>query len=360
MTDIDFDELDKAVNSLMETSTQTGIEPTSVAAATPAAQQAATPGAAPAAATVTQAVPKPADLVQPKPSSAPVATQSVRPSLATKRSGRFMDVVHPSSDMRSADRPSVPTRTASSIAPINDVAPTPVAVPAPTDTAPQASVSSEDTYQLSEPSTSRVEDTMPDPLDYVQKKTAEQPAAQPLASSDEELLDSQLEDDLKTIESTGINDSSLPAAMPESDDYAGSPFIPDAKVEKRPLGNPTSDAVAEQAESPGVDTAIKEQEAPSESLPPELHEDVTKIEASTTKASPVLDTLGSTSISQQYKEVKGEGVPEHQALYDTATATTTIAHPAKKKSGWMWVLWTVLLMLLGAGGAVAAYYMKLI
>jgi len=86
MKDLDFDELDRAVNS--------AINPQPTAPAEPEAL--AEPVAA-APAQVPEPAPQPAPVVET--SSSPPVTPT--PSPAARRSGgRFMDVVHPSSDMR--------------------------------------------------------------------------------------------------------------------------------------------------------------------------------------------------------------------------------------------------------------------
>ena len=69
---------------------------------------------------------------------------------------------------------------------------------------------------------------------------------------------------------------------------------------------------------------------------------------------------GPASIQPQYKEEPSSTKQEHAAIYDTDTYHKPLAHPAKKKSGWLWVLWIILLLALGAGGAAALYYFKVI
>ncbi|MNL44290.1 hypothetical protein D3C87_1668540 [compost metagenome] len=69
---------------------------------------------------------------------------------------------------------------------------------------------------------------------------------------------------------------------------------------------------------------------------------------------------GPASIQPQYKEEPSSTKEEHAAIYDTDSYHKPLTHPAKKKSGWLWVLWIVLLLALGAGGAAALYYFKII
>ena len=113
MKDIDFDELDKAVNSLMGTAAGPAIKDDSAPA--PAEPKSDAPVAAPG--------PVPADpLTTPAPSPAPA--RPVMP--AQRRSGRFMDMVHTSSDMTSSRPSQSPSREGLSVAPrTQPEAPTP-------------------------------------------------------------------------------------------------------------------------------------------------------------------------------------------------------------------------------------------
>ncbi|MNX68010.1 hypothetical protein D3C86_991710 [compost metagenome] len=69
---------------------------------------------------------------------------------------------------------------------------------------------------------------------------------------------------------------------------------------------------------------------------------------------------GPASIQPQYKEEPSSTKEEHAAIYDTDSYHQPLVHPVKKKSGWLWVVWIVLLLALGAGGAAALYYFKII
>ena len=66
---------------------------------------------------------------------------------------------------------------------------------------------------------------------------------------------------------------------------------------------------------------------------------------------------GPTSIPQQYHEEASTGDQGNGAIYDTDSYHQPLAHPAKKKSGWMWIIWIVLILLLGAGGGAALYFL---
>ena len=161
-----------------------------------------------------------------------------------------------------------------------------------------------------------------------------------------------------------------------------SPFLPNAKVEKRPLGNLTS-SQSEESESKSEvsksyetdkEVTVPPKDAPSEPQP-ELDNDLLKIESneketnhdaadtSHVSSSDQSDTYGTTkpvtssSINQQYTEKESSGDQSHAAIYDTSSYSQPLAHPAKRKSGWMWVVWIVLLLAVGSGSAIALYYL---
>ena len=172
-----------------------------------------------------------------------------------------------------------------------------------------------------------------------------------------------------------------------------SPFLPDAKVEKRPLGSLEASTPAEEPDrTPPVSSDVqKTQDDPSDQLPAlpkdvepvlpeELHSDLVEVESDTTSSgvpkteereddtpkAPMPSSesskqeekpasTGPTSIPQQYHEEPTSGDEKNGAIYDTDTYHQPLAHPAKKKSGWMVVLWIVVILLVGAGGTAALY-----
>ncbi len=312
MSDLDFDELDKAVNSLISANKSlSGSAPVASSPATSPVVTAPVPTPIPtpaptlsssAAAPVTNPVTTPAPIDKPV-----VAPQS----LASQRaSGRFMDVIHPSSDMRATSNTAEPIKpVVTPISPIQETQ-TPVAKPVE----PQA---------ISTP-----------PLE--------------------------------------------------------SPFIAGAKVEKRPLGafssvslddksadspsaapepaDPAKDVEANDATS--VQAPSEETEAP---LPEELQDDLLKIEAgvpvsiedSTLPEQNSQNNIASqqtptpegiTSIVQQYKADKPKDDDKPGAIYDTSVYHKPIQTDVKKKAGWLWILWVLLLMVIGVGAGVVAYF----
>lgn len=256
MSDFDFDELDRAVNGALG-----GEEPAQALPAEPT-----TPA------------------VEEKSAEKPARTPAMRRS-----SGRFMDVVHPSSDMRGRS------------APPNPVAHSPVMAPA----------------VLSEP-----------------------------AEATQEI------------------------------EPAGSPFLPDAKVEKRPLGGPAplletgfiedslvpppKEELLEAPDEPRIEahtmpdpidfaeqsTSTPSEEAASISGEHEAHHIADEPEPPA--------AIGPVAITPQYTE--GASTADAPGtIYDTEAYHQPLAHPVKKRSGVWVVVWILLLVLLGAGAGAAAY-----
>lgn len=301
MSDFDFDELDRAVSGVI--SDDSSLSDATVAPAVDV------PQSTPAAST-------------PTPPVAPAVRRS---------SGRFMDVVHPSSDMRSGSAAPQATRRQ----------PVVVQPPAPA-----------------------VEEPTPDPIDT-------------------------LEDWQKPLES---------------------PFLPDMKVEKRPLGGGSEtpsladfDALEllEAPDDPRIEAHVMpdpldfaaqpEPETPTEVVEevietpaePEV-ETFPEIVTETVVEEEIIETpkveavesgshdsvgygqgafqteeaqnipAGPSSISQQYTEQPSSS-PESGAIYDTEAYHQPLAPIAKKKSGAWVILWILLIVLLG-GGAGAAFY----
>lgn len=335
MKDIDFDELDKAVSSLMNQNDQTA----PVATETSSNEQPESAVSEPVAVTV-------------------VAREDTTPSSAPakKRSGRFMDMVHPSADMAKRTTLTPISREGTTIAPVNETV-------VSDETIAETTNPSVADPQISNLDTPPDSSTMPDPLDTHQD------------AAENEVVDS------------GTNENEV--SEPEKDDDLAqsmeSPFLPDAKIEKRPLGGESTDELmtdessqvsAELTESElSVEKEPENDEPPLQPAPAELGEAVVAVEATEPKEEsvdssdenipdqsavidqPVAPTNG--AINQQYKEQPSSGDTRHAAIYDAETYPTT-AKPPKKKSGWLWVLWIFILLSLGAGGALALYMMNII
>ena len=217
-----------------------------------------------------------------------------------------------------------------------------------------------------------------------------------------------------------LNDllSSANEAQFSLDDHAISPFITDAKVDKRPLGASENvmsagdvlqdeSAVAAKNIAVDIDGASEaegdkdeqlapEAPAPTEeerraTMPAELNPDVLSIETAleseaqpheVEKAQPATVqaqkpqptrpspqpvaprqttspvSAGSIAIQQQYTSTEPTVEPDTLgSIYDTDTYHQPLLHPEQKKSGWSWVVWVLGLLVLGAGGGALAYYL---
>ncbi len=383
MKELDFDELDRAVNSLMtnvaatpapkkdddvvtlniESSTpDTPIAPSIPVTATPLAtpktlDQVATPSAG--------------DTTSAPRTSAPTLSVAAR-----RGAGRFMDVVHPSSDMK---KPTAPvSRQGATIEPSQSASTDTLNQLSPVASTPAPEVSAK---TAPEPSTSGTE--WPDPLDVANfdtedtAKTASKPA--------------------ESAPVVPEVPKSEPPAPKESEAPLTTPFLPDAKVEKRPLGSPAG-PVEEPDHTPMLSPESSQGSSVNDPddqlpalpkdvepiLPAELQGDLMAIEADTNGGIPKTEegqpienilkhkpmessvtpeppvSTGPTSIPQQYREEPSTGDQGNGAIYDTDTYHKPIEHPAKKKSGWMWVIWILVILVVGAGGGAALFFLKVI
>ncbi len=343
MKDIDFDELDKAVNSLMSASAEKTTEP----AAAPEAKEAVadTPQPATAETPVDQSkesIPEPAAETVAEPVAVSVASTTPKPKTAApakRRGGKFMDVMPSSAGARPAGPVS---RVGASIAPPTDAA----------ETSDSPAKEPEEVEPTPKPADAH---TMPDPIDM-----AKQPESEAMVEAVAE----------PTPEETSIPKASADST-PESTDNLGSesPFLSDAKVEKRPLGGEVleedapSDEKDDGVEASAEDETIEEpSQLPAEPTQAELKADVVAVEAgehdnleNDTQSNAGMEA---GAINQQYKEEQSTGDESHAAIYDTQPYPTN--KKVKKKSGWLWVLWIFILLSLGAGGAVALYLMNII
>lgn len=231
----------------------------------------------------------------PQPRSVP--ERSSRPPVARRASlGRFMDVVHPSSDMRS-NGPSVSPLAAT---------PAPARVSVPAFEIPEAS--------------------------QVPEVVAEEPSSEFVSE---------------------IGEFEVETSAPES------PFIPDAVVEKRPLG------VAPPAvELPTIEDAHEEsQEAilleAEGDIPatPEPVEDAPSVDVASAEVAPQVE--GGANVNADVTE-QAATEPEEApvSIFDTPVAGVAPAS-AKKKSKLVVLLWILALLVLGLGAGVAVYFFVL-
>lgn len=423
MKDLDFDELDRAVNSLMTNVPKTtpqvaeskektlDITPTLDADTPPsfnkveqvAAQAVASSGP------VVSTAPKPSgprtlNDVTPMRSAAPVVTPTrPQPSQtpAARRGSKFMDVVRPTSVATSDDKPV--SRQGVTIQPTNPV------VPEPTTPKVEEISATSEPAKTSEPAVEAPKNDWPDPLDM-----------QPSQPSSDDNESTDINDDTAATPDETPKTSVVELAQSEP---LVSPFLPDAKVEKRPLGSPVpssdvslelptdkkdaiespallSDDTTEVPNEKDTNDSLQLPPTPSESddvktqLPEELSGDLMAVEADTTHdelkkahdgindTSEVPDkserpdevesvkavdkepvpaaVTGPTSIAQQYHESPSTGDTDSGSIYDTSTYHQPLAHPAKKGSGKKVVIWIVIIVLVGIAAGAALYFSGII
>lgn len=352
MAEFDFDELDKAVNDLMSTveidkrnpqfddpeDKVVTLSPSDApkTSAEPAVAQSATPVTTPVQAT-----------------QAPTSAPS---SLATKRRGQFMDIMSPS--QAKANKPAMASRQGVTIQPSSRTsAPTVTTEPVKPEV---PAATPENTQQ----------NTWPDPIDMTTSTVSETPT-----------------------------EAVTEAVTEATDDVAPltTPFLADAKVEKRPLGNNGSITIADTTEEAAADAQVNptvdamapvvlpeelagdvmavesndlsshmndepHKDTPSEDAKPD---EETKIEAPMKPEeaqTPVQEGLpeptGPASIAQQYTEQPSTGDQSNGSIYDTSTYHQAIGGEAtpKKHSSLKWVILIAILLILGAAGGAAAFY----
>jgi len=336
MKDLDFDELDRAVNSLI-TSTPASASDADIPKETTLDLGNGSYDQIPVTSSVSS------QPIVPAPSFVPVSPAVERPS-----TGRFMDVVHPSSNMRS--NLVMPERNLNQAPELKPVA-VPYSAPAPVVATP-APVSS-----------------MPTPM------------SSNWASPSKPSEDADEDDDIDQIGNDIAN------AMEQNNNAPiDSPFLSGTKVDKRPLGAFSGDQKSSELENKPLDISSYNS---NPLLPAELQDDLLLIESNSAaqpddepKEKPVIESLPdtpavpvvpilpiapvtietkpvtTTSITQQYKEQPNSGDQKTGAIFDTNSYHKALT-PTKKKSGWLWVLWIVLLLIIGAGSGAAVYFLVL-
>ena len=394
MSEIDFDELDRAVNDLMsnvDTSKRhEGLDDPEdkVVTLDSSSTESGKVASSPAAETTTVT-----------PMSAPEAKPAPAQSspLAVKRRGQFMDMVHPSSDMTSASRPVkrdgvsiMPPSETVSTSPSTESVKKPSSVTnTPVNNKPAPILSS-----IRTPSSTTVVSTpmsTPAPAMPSAEKSSQpiassaiQPPVQPNPTAP---IASSYSSPGAVEPSDNKNDQSEEVASVESEipaeivDEASSisspqplptaPFLSDARVEKRPLG-----ANSESAAKPPQNVAEEEDAPVSEpvSLPAELQGDVVAVEASvpldidkagslsevgsqSSDADLVVDAgvdLTAQSIEQTDVDDQVNG-----SIYDTANYHQPIdgKKPEKKSSPLKWLAWLLVLLIVGVGAGVAYFFL---
>lgn len=399
MKDIDFDELDRAVSSVLAGNAVPQPEDQTPVSAADTPLVTAVESPQPPVLSIDDNAPAEPETVN-APDDTPVvadepATQVSATPLAIKRRGKFMDVVHPSSDMNPnaavvPAAPSVSRRTLSPlIAPslddqkvdateqaidtaqteaVVDEGPVLEATAVEPDTValvPEVTNdTTQDQYLDSSFSTEGV-DASAEPAE--QQEPADVPATSPIEPSSVvddapvPALDGfDLENDMPeatepsvalgetdTVDADALDPDPLLSAALET------PFLTDAKVEKRPLGE-FGDVAPEQAAESAE--PIEDKSVPDASLPRELQPDVVEVEAirDDTKE-PVSHETASAPVIATVPVAELESERTH-SLFDTSTYHEPIV-AAKKSSAPVWVWWLIGLLVCLAAGAGVGYFL---
>lgn len=344
MGDIDFEELDRAVSSLMNPDNDTAQNSADAESAEGVVDQS----------TSNQVESIVDDSSQDVEADERVGSQPT--SLATRRSGRFMDVI-PSQNSRPSARPVA-------AAPSSRVSPTmqPIGSGAVEGDLSAEPVKSHST--LSDLSANQdASDGSGTPFlegVSVNKRPLGQPSDE-LGGFDEML---EGDSDLLTIEAVDSFD------LPTDSLIENQPVAPheSVSVESDPWSaEPKSDV-------PNIDEEL---------LRPELSPELLAVEtmsvgpeSSPSVSSPSVDKISSSDLSParevnhqteapsampgninpQYNSAPGDA-PEPSPIFEAASeAPQALAHPPKKKSGWSTVVWILLMVILGVAAGIAVWY----
>lgn len=312
MSDFDFDEIDKAVADALTPDTPESAS-SSVHDETVQPEPAKT-------------TPVESKQEKPAPKTAPAARRS---------SGRFMDVVHPSSDMRSQPSSSAFT---------------------PPNRTSQDSTQSEAETTIDDKQSSAIETPLDSPF-LPDAKVEKRPlGAFALAAQDTETTDDE------KLETTPVPEEELlleepdeprleAHIMPDPIDFAAhATALPS---ENEDTGNLTMDEEQKEPVSPEKEPVILEEIEQSGT-----QEDAVATVEKEPESEPVKqvdsEPIGPASISQQYTE-QPSSAPSSGAIYDTETYHKPLAPVVKKRSGVWTFIWILLLIILGAGAGVAFY-----
>ena len=417
MKDLDFDELDRAVTSALgnntaaETDTVATTEPTAAADAAVTASEPQTTGSSPSisahavhsrimpsvangsrstlqrkAVVPTDTIDTPAsnpeatasDAAEPEAALAPVSQPAAR--RIPHRAGRFMDVVRPGQSVgTSAPAPKPPAVDDTPASADDDAVPAADATAKQTHDMPAAEPNIEINTSLEAAINELFVSEGHDPVAPSSPTDEPGPEAEPeaAATTPDPQPEEPSPDDTTSMGSDSVEAiaAELSATPVETAAPATSPFLSDAKVEKRPLGSLSDTVETETPELVDASSASVEQptevlEAPvpeSENtpIPEELASDLLAIESGTPtpetkEAAPesAATPTGPASIARQYKERPRTASEDDEsgAIFDPQTYQQPIEHPAKKSSGWGWVIAAVIIILLAVGAAVAAWF----
>lgn len=386
MKDIDFDELDRAVGTVLQADASTAKDP-EPALESPepvSSSPAVSEPVAPATSLVSDSQPAAAAPA----STTPTPTIKPATSPARKR-GQFLDMVHPSADMRHKN--TMPTTPRKTLTPLN-----PVVTPTPPEEKP---VSDDKTAVTPVSPLAPVEATIADALPPVPVGLTDEatPQASEDTTSEMPAPAASWPDPIEFAAGNGgtneepSHEEAVPAiaavSSTEGEEPSGqTPFVPGVEVEKRPLGNNQNNAAL--AVTPVA-------EAPTDIAGPELSQEINSIEANgitetepagaetVADAAPIPEPekpvepsqpaaapkpvqpeplVGAQSIPQQYKTAaqKPDDDADHP-LFDAQEYHQPLIPAGKKKSGKgiLLIVLLIVLALVGAGLGYLAFNMGL-
>ena len=378
MTDIDFDELDKAVNSALKPALEAHENDTATQADAPAEDSAPSKDEA-----ADEKRSEPAVIIKPRTSAPMIGRERQESSVspASKRSGRFMDMVHPSSDMASEKK----------------VTPAPRVKIMPTENAPKPEELASEPEKKEEETAKPVVEPTPVPeapaLDIPNPDEApEAPQAPEPEESPEELVKSDYPDPIDVAGPLSIAEEPVKDAEEAGEEEkpepapAEAPFLPDAKVEKRPLGGFTPEEIPDEPEAKSEDD--ESQLPPEAGLPAALQSDVVAVESDVLPdllpgqadedeedderekkpkpsqeeiekpvpmSVPHPDDGAPQSIPQQYRSEPSKTDEAPRPVFDTDQYHQPLlpAHSGKKSHVWVFIL--LILALLAVGGTLGYF-----
>lgn len=394
MKDIDFDELDRAVTSALNAS---GVSPDqssqqdttqssgsdesspettqSISSHTVHARimSSSTPGRTTLArkpVVAARATTSIAEAIEVTKAPAPVSSP-VKRSIP-HREGRFMDVVHPGA------KSTLPTPTIT-------LAPKPTEMPLPVEAEELSLTPGVAEEPVAEkPHNASLEAAINNLFiseghsPVASDTTEESDKASPIEELNATTVPSDVEPTSVSTDDTATDEIAAELGMPLEDARSNSPFISDAKVEKRPLGEIEQIDSLETSLEPVVEDVAEllpeMNEASNAPVPEELTSDIAAIESHEAgveniaepqvveetpveTSAPELSSSGPTSIARQYKEQPRTASEDDEsgAIFDPQTYQSPVEHPAKKSSGWGWVIACVLIIILATIAGVVAW-----
>lgn len=378
--DLDFDELDKAVNSLMGTVEDKELVQKSK---TLDINETLAPNEAPAYKHLDEAAKKIGNeaidnqehtvSLNDTPSGEEL-TQLPPLQPAKKPSGRFMDVVHPSSDMRTTITvaPRKVSREGISVAPAATSEPLPTTagnLPVAEEVEPESAEEPKAVVEITE--------TLP-PIEPVASEPLVSPFL-PDAKVEKRPLGGvepapKLEEELKPETAEAVNE--LPEVK-EDEESASSEWTPLDQIPETKEHDIVTDTTAhtdtnldeeqpkkkddEFSKMDAMDEAAKNLTEVTEHIPEEFKNELLEVEKVDTPAPSMgAGTIGVVSIPKQYQEKPSSGDQTNGSIYDTDHYHKPVAHQATQKSGWTWVLAVVALIIVGALLGAVAYFFGLV